>query len=242
MTFAPPSSGSGRFGGAVLAALLPLAAPAGAQVAGTATGTIEGRVLYRGEVPPATIVMEGGGAQQVLYVASDGGLRHAFVFLPDAPDTPSPATAERPPETLRQSGFIFEPQVLAVRDGETVRFTNEDGANHNVRSDHAANRFSLYTGAGQQAVRRLRAAVDPPVTITCDVHPWMIAWIYVVPHPQFAVTDTAGRFRLTGVPQGTHRLSVRQPAGGLRRDVTVRVIAGEATHVELVFTTSDLEG
>jgi plastocyanin len=30
--------------------------------------------------------------------------------------------------------FIFEPQVLAVRAGQTVQFTIDNTANHNVRA------------------------------------------------------------------------------------------------------------
>jgi plastocyanin len=204
------------------------------------TGTIEGQVVYEGEAPPPTIVMEAGSTQHVLYVDATGGLRYAIAFLSDAR---AGGGAEPEAATLHQSGFIFEPQVLAIREGQAVHFTNDDGSNHNVRSqdEDPSNRFSLYTGAGQSHTHRFRdGRGDRPVVITCEIHPWMIAWIYVLSHPHFAVTDAAGRFRIAGVPAGSYRLSVRQPAGGLRRDVGVRVAPGEVARVNVRFTSSEL--
>ena len=212
--------------------------------AGTAsgrdTGIIEGHVSYHGEIPAPTIVMEGGRTQHVLYVSRSGDLQYAVAFLSPAA---AAATTEQDPSTLRQSSFVFEPQVVAVREGQPVRFTNEDGANHNVRSDDQdpANRFSVYTGAGQMQSRRFRATRgDRPLVVTCDIHPWMVAWIYTFAHPYFAVTDQTGHFRIPDVRPGLRQLSIRQPAGGLQRDLRVQVTAGGVTQVQVRFTPSDL--
>jgi len=203
-------------------------------------GTIEGRVAFSGTPPPPTIVFEGGGVQHVLHLGERQGLRYAVAFLAGAP---TEAAGNDTPATVSQVGFIFDPPVLAVREGQAVRFTNEDGANHNVRAEHAlpANRLDAYTGAGQAHTHRFRA--DPggsPVSVTCRVHPWMAAWIYVFPHPRFSVTDVGGRFRIERVPAGEHRVSIRHPAGGLARDLTVRVEAGATSRAEVVFDSSDL--
>jgi plastocyanin len=127
---------------------------------GRDTGIIEGHVSYHGEIPAPTIVMEGGSTQHVLYVSRNGDLHYAVAFLSEAA---AAAPTEQDPSTLRQSSFIFEPQVLAVREGQPVRFTNEDGANHNVRSDDEdpVNRFSVYTGAA-----RCKAAASAPLAGT----------------------------------------------------------------------------
>jgi plastocyanin len=212
---------------------------AGGQEAGR-TGAIEGQVTYEGAVPPPTIVMEGGDTQQVLYVGEGGALRFTVAFLsPSLDSTPAP---EPPSATLNQAGFIFQPPALAVRAGQTVRFTNEDGANHTVRSHHAepSNRFNIYTGAGQVGTHRFSATRDSPAVITCDIHPWMIAWIYAFTHPYFAVTDSTGRFRIAGVPPGRHSLGVRQPAAGLQRDLTIQVTAGEVSRVSVRFAATEV--
>jgi plastocyanin len=203
-------------------------------------GAVEGRVTFAGAPPPAVMAEE--GSQPVLYVDDSGGLRYVVVFLPDArPDHVSTGTVA----TMQQRHFIFEPQVLAVRAGQTVRFTNDDPANHNVRSQDAnpLNRFSVSTAAGAvgSATHRFVATPpDRPIALSCDIHSWMTAWVYVFDHRQFAVTDAAGRFRIDNIPPGHYRLSLRQPAGRLQREVAVDVTRGGTTRIDVQFNAADL--
>ena len=85
------------------------------------SGTIEGRVTFVGTPPPSPIPIEDGELQPTLYVDRSGGLRYAVVYLPDASRSSEPVPS---PVTLNQRGLMFVPQVLAVRAGQTVRFTN----------------------------------------------------------------------------------------------------------------------
>jgi len=203
---------------------------------------VEGRVTFDGPPPPPVIVIQDGGSQPVLYVDRTGGLRFAVVFLADAHAAAGPPTDE---EAMNQRNFIFEPQVLAVRVGQTVRFTSEDSANHNVRARDvsAANTFSVNTATGTVGplIHRFgAAATNRPVELSCDIHPWMAAWVYVFDHDEFAVTKSDGSFRIERVPAGRHVLNVRQPSGGLARDVTVDVRAGRTTVVAVRFSPADL--
>ena len=217
--------------------------PAASGPGRSAGGAIEGRVTFSGPPPPPTIVIQDGGSQQVLYVDRSGGLGYAVVFLPDAPPAGGPPPAAR--AAVNQRNFIFEPQVLAVRSGQTVRFTSDDPANHNVRVQDSspANTFSIHTGSGSVGPHTHAFGPAPPglaLALSCDIHPWMAAWVYVFEHDRFAVTNTDGTFRIDGVPAGRHRLSVRQPAGGLARDLTVDVRAAETAIVDVAFTPGDL--
>jgi len=43
--------------------------------------------------------------------------------------------------------------------------------------------------------------------IKCDVHPWMSAWISVMPHPYFDTTSTSdGTFRINDIPGGEYEI------------------------------------
>jgi plastocyanin len=206
------------------------------------SGAIEGRVTFTGTPPSPIMLTEDGSSQLVLYLDPSGGLRYAVVYLPEAPGSSTPVPAA---VTVNQHRFIFEPQVLSVRAGQIVRFTNDDPANHNVRAkgSHPANTFSIQTASGALAPYAHRFAPTPPghaLELSCDIHPWMAAWVYVFEHDRFAVTAGDGTFRIRNVPPVAHRVAVRQPAGRLVRDVALDVRAGETTRLDVRFTASDL--
>lgn len=232
-----------------------------------AAGTIEGRVLYEGELPRPVIVVQGGETQQVLDVDDAGGLQHAVAYLdPASMPAREPATesveetrqgearegetrqgeareGEAEPAVIDQRGYVFRPPVLAVRDGRRVRFTSQDPAQHNVRSrdPNPANAFSVdIPGLGTPEHRFVANPDHRPVELECDIHPWMAAWVYVFEHPWFDVTGAAGRFRIDDVPGGRHTLAVRHPGGALERDVEVTVEAGATTEVIVRFRSTDL--
>jgi plastocyanin len=205
------------------------------------TGALSGQVRYVGRVPPPVIVVESGRDQHVLEVEpGTKGLAFAVVYVDAEPEPPLEPLAA---VTIDQAGWIFRPPVVAVRAGQLVRFANSDGANHNVRSQDevAANRMNAQT-LNTPHVHRFQPKPAPgsPVAITCDIHPWMIAWVYVFEHRFFAATAADGRFRIDSLPPGPRRLHVRHPAGGLARDLYVVVAAGHTTVVDVSFDTPDL--
>ncbi len=207
------------------------------------TGTLTGRVRFSGAVPEAFFVAESNTPQHILEVDPETqGLRHAVVFVEGTPATP-PSPTGGDTVVVNQKNWIFRPPVLAVRAGQAVRFTNEDSANHSVRSTDRlpANRFGAYTGNGEDYTHRFATPPDTrPIEIFCDIHAWMAAWIYVFDHAGFAVTDRQGWFRIDDVPAGAHRLVVQQPAGGLARTIDVGVEPGGTTPIEIGFETTDL--
>ena len=49
----------------------------------------------------------------------------------------------------------------------------------------------------------------------CDIHNWMNAWVHVMPHPYFAVTDDEGRWTFPrALPPGTYTIEARHAAAG----------------------------
>jgi plastocyanin len=216
--------------------------PRTAQPAQAATGSIEGRITFTG-TPPAPADAGDEGSPPALRVDRTGGVQYAIVFLPDAlraADPPPGAAA-----TVNQRSHVFIPQVIGVRAGQTVRFTNEDPANHNVRVRDASpgNTFSIHTAPGAVGAnthRFIATTGGRPLELSCDIHPWMAAWVFVFEHPHFAVSDADGRFRLDGVPAGRHRIAVRQPAGRLARDLGIDVRAGEITRLDVAFARGDI--
>ena len=215
-------------------------------------GVIEGLVTYLGDVPRAK-VRDNAGEQRKLLVVDrrSRGLRYALVYLdhdgpshPDASDSEVEKSTARPdPVVIDQLEHTFQPHLIAIRDGQKVKFTNSDAANHNVRAIafESKNEFNVFTGAGGEYIHPFVAGKKlRPTTLSCDIHPWMRGWIYVFQHPYFAVTDELGKFRIRSVPAGEHRLVIWQPDVGYRETLRVDVKAQETTTVKMQITPDDL--
>ena len=127
--------------------------------------------------------------------------RAAVWFVPDAGgERPRPLQAAM--TTVRKQ---FEPAVLVVPVGSTVRFPNQDPILHNVFSVSGRNSFDLgLVGAGQGKTATFREA--GLVRVFCNVHHGMFAHVMVVESAHYAAPDGAGRFVLTGLPGGRGRL------------------------------------
>ena len=112
--------------------------------------------------------------------------------------------------TINQQHTMFMPFVLVVPVGSTVDFTNLDPFRHHVYSFSPAKKFELplYAGTPPEPI-----AFDTPgvVTLGCNIHDWMIAYILVVPTPWFRVTDSTGAAQLRGLPAGSYDVEVWQP-------------------------------
>jgi len=69
--------------------------------------------------------------------------------------------------------------------------------------------------------------------VECNVHPYMVSYICVMPHPFFAVTKRDGRFQIPNVPPGEYTvLATHRRAGTIA--TKVRVTDNESPDVELV--------
>lgn len=112
--------------------------------------------------------------------------------------------------TLTQKSLKFTPYVLAVPQGATVNFPNQDRVNHHVYSFSKVQpfQFPLY---GQGKTRTMKFDHAGTVAVACNIHDSMSAYIRVVDTPYFAMTDTSGRVTLKGVPDAAGTLVVWQP-------------------------------
>lgn len=103
----------------------------------------------------------------------------------------------------------FLPYVTAVQAGTAVSFPNKDNIRHHVYSFSPAKTFELrlYSGTPSKPV-----VFDKPgaVVLGCNIHDWMLAYIYVVDTPHFAKTAKGGA-RLDGLPAAEYELRAWHP-------------------------------
>jgi hypothetical protein len=86
-----------------------------------------------------------------------------------------------------------------------------------------ANQFNLFVQQGKPYEHRFELQKHP-VQIGCSLHAWMRAWVYIVPHPWFAVSDEQGKFEIKEIPPGKYTLWLRHPDTGHqeRREVVIQ--------------------
>ena len=106
---------------------------------------------------------------------------------------------------MRQHDKRFEPHLLVIPVGSTVKFPNLDPWFHNVFSLYQGKRFDLglYQAGSQKSVRFDRLG---PSYIFCNIHPEMSAVILAVDSHLIGISDRRGSVSIAGVPPGRYRV------------------------------------
>ena len=114
------------------------------------------------------------------------------------------------PVTIIQINAEFVPRVVAVTQGTKVRFINRDRFFHNVFSITPGSRFNI-------GRKRTGVAVGQTIDklgetkIFCDIHAQMNATIICLDTPYFTRVGPDGKYRLSGLPEGTYEIKVYHP-------------------------------
>ncbi|KPW63493.1 hypothetical protein ALQ64_02915 [Pseudomonas cannabina] len=112
--------------------------------------------------------------------------------------------------SMDQRDQEFSPYVLAVHTGTQVKFPNSDNIRHQVYSFSPAKRFELrlYEGTPSEPLLFDKPGV---VVLGCNIHDWMVGYIYVTDEPWFGVTDSKGLLKLDQIPAGHYAATLWHP-------------------------------
>jgi plastocyanin len=111
---------------------------------------------------------------------------------------------------INQRNMQFVPHVLVIPVGSTVEFGNLDPYRHHVYSFSPARKFELKL-FGQGETRPVRFDRPGLVSIGCNIHDTMQAFIQVVDTPFARKSDQAGRATLRGLPASVRQVRVYHP-------------------------------
>ncbi len=137
-------------------------------------------------------------------------VRDAVVTFTPAGGQATTSPGKGGPYVMAQKDKTFVPFVLAVPQGATVGFPNQDRVNHHVYSFSAAQPFQLpLYGPGQ--TRSVKFEHAGTIALGCNIHDSMTAYIRVVAAPYFATTGDDGKVVLKDVPAAAGILAVWQP-------------------------------
>lgn len=168
---------------------------------------------------------------QIQFLAVDGKPVNAAVVTLRSVD------ASRPPArpvsgTIGQDELAFIPHVLVVPVGSAVSFPNNDKVSHQVYSFSPARSFKLplYRGTPPPVT------FDRPgvVTLGCNIHDQMRAYVFVVEAQHFGRTDTQGRWSAPDVEPGEYQLEIWHPLSRVQRAVVEQRVTVAPQGAQLV--------
>ena len=209
--------------------------PAAAALDPAMTGSLRGTITYQGKAPDKVrIDMNSDPGCNVGHVENDveqyvvgkkGGLANVYVYVKSG----LPPNVKFPPKTdvvvVDQKHCRFMPHVVAVQVGEPVEFRNSDPTMHNVHAlpkvvgNSAADISEMPMGPSKQQTFAQPEAMLP---VSCNNHPWMMAFVNVSATPFFAVTGPDGKFEIRGLPPGVYTIGVvHEKMGEQTQQVTI---------------------
>jgi len=194
------------------------------------TGALAGKVTLSGLPPklaplPVTRDMKLCGTNkpdESLEVSAGGGVRNAVVWFTDVP---LPKVTKAAKEKLDQQQCAFVPHVLAAPLGATVEVVNSDKVLHNVRAQAGDERLMNFAMPVPGHVVPTKVAREGIFKVSCDVHPWMRAWLLVLPTAAYAITGEDGTYTVTDVAAGKHKAKFWHERLG-EREVEIEIHAG----------------
>lgn len=131
----------------------------------------------------------------------------------------------------------FVPTVSAITVGSQVNFPNSDDILHHVYSFSAAKTFNIpLYGQGDNDDYLETFPQTGVIEIGCNIHDWMLAYLYVAETNLVALSNNSGTAQLDNLPEGEFELRIWHPRASasiaeLAQNVTLR--AGSSTEISL---------
>ena len=188
-----------------------------------------------------------------IQLSRNQGISEVIVFLKDVqkgkPFSPRP-------QTLKAVNCRFSPYIALLHSGETATVENWDPVEHRLeiyQRTQRGGRFifqralprnpkiqkSDFLIREKHGTHQLGSAVSyrghspGPLVFRCSFHEFMEAWVFVLDHPYFSMTDREGNFSITDIPSGEYTLVVWHPLG--QSEKTIKIMANQTLKLNLEF-------
>ena len=189
-------------------------------------GTISGTVAFTGEAPANPKIDTSADAQCTskspnltaeTWVVKDGTIDGKKV---DDYGWNAPTGAA----TLDQNGCHYKPHVLGVMAKQEINITNSDPTTHNIHFTPKNNPdWNQSQPNGAAPLKHTLNAAEVMVSVKCNQHPWMKAYVGVMKHPFFAVSAEDGSYTIKNVPAGKYTVIAWHEGQGNGTEKTMEV-------------------
>ncbi|MGB8339736.1 MAG: methylamine utilization protein [Burkholderiales bacterium] len=140
--------------------------------------------------------------------ASGKPLADAVVFAEPLAGVPPSKAGQA--VAIEQKDREFAPYVTVIQAGTSLTFPNRDPMRHHVYSFSPAKPFEIKLYSGD-ITREILFDKPGIVTLGCNIHDWMVGYVFVAETPYFAKTDKNGEAKLGDLPAGEYDLKVWHP-------------------------------
>ena len=158
-------------------------------------------------------------SEELVVDAASRGIRNVVVRLEGISRGKAPGREL----TLVNRDCSFHPHVGVAMAGSLLKASNEDPLTHSTHPYYGDRSFFNYQFARAGEVYSGRKLAEPGlVTVKCDVHNWMRAYVVVHDNPYAGVTDADGVLVIGEVPPGSYGyVAWHEKLGELRGTVEV---------------------
>ena len=209
-------------------------------------GSVSGTITVNGEIPRAWIIdMAADPACKEVnkernvesLLTNDQKLLNAFVYV-KAGEALETYRFEEPDSevVLQHKNCQFSPRVMGIRVGQKLSIVNADPTFHNTHAVPRANPEwnQSQPSDGPPIVKTFRRP-ELLIPIKDNQHPWEKAYISVMDHPFFAVTDEQGNYEIRGLPPGKYKLVMWHEVLG-EQEIEIRLQPNENKRLDVLFS------
>lgn len=178
-------------------------------------GTLKGQIIFEG-TPPVMKALPTGGKdaptcedgkifeESLLIDPETKGVKNTLIFARKVSRVHDSFKENAEEEVeFDQKGCVFLTHVTALRTSQPLKIKNSDPIGHNSNISPVGDQgINPLLAGGGETTYQFRRQQTTPVPVTCNIHPWMKAYILPRNDPYFAVTAADGTFEIANLPAG----------------------------------------